>query len=98
VFDKFDRVRRPDVFYAGMMEYDGDLHIRSTTWSRRRRSSADGRDPRGRACHAARDLRDQKYGHVTYFWNGNRSGMFDEGTETYIEIPSDNLPFNERPG
>ena len=21
----------------------------------------------------------QKYGHVTYFWNGNRSGMFDDG-------------------
>ena len=26
-FDKFDRLRVPDVFYAGMMEYDGDLHI-----------------------------------------------------------------------
>ena len=26
-FDKFDRVRRPDVLYAGMMEYDGDLHM-----------------------------------------------------------------------
>ena len=23
----FERVRRPDVLYAGMMEYDGDLHI-----------------------------------------------------------------------
>jgi len=23
--------------------------------------------------------------------------MFDDGTETYIEIPSDNVPFNERP-
>jgi 2,3-bisphosphoglycerate-independent phosphoglycerate mutase len=39
----------------------------------------------------------QKYGHVTYFWNGNRSGMFDDGTETYIEIPSDRVPFEERP-
>jgi 2,3-bisphosphoglycerate-independent phosphoglycerate mutase len=39
----------------------------------------------------------QKYGHVTYFWNGNRSGMFDAGTETYVEIPSDNVPFDERP-
>ena len=26
----------------------------------------------------------QKYGHVTYFWNGNRSGKF-EG-ETYQEV------------
>ncbi len=34
----------------------------------------------------------QKYGHVTYFWNGNRSGKFDDESETYIEIPSDTLP------
>src|SRR5690606_74081 len=39
----------------------------------------------------------QKYGHVTYFWNGNRSGKFDEKNETYVEIPSDTLPFEERP-
>ena len=39
----------------------------------------------------------QKYGHVTYFWNGNRSGTFDDGLETYVEIPSDTLPFEERP-
>ena len=26
-FDKFDRLRVPDVLFAGMMEYDGDLHI-----------------------------------------------------------------------
>ena len=26
-FDKFDRVRVPRVTYAGMMEYDGDLHV-----------------------------------------------------------------------
>jgi len=34
---------------------------------------------------------------VTYFWNGNRSGMFDNSTETYIEIPSDRVPFEQRP-
>ena len=39
----------------------------------------------------------QKYGHVTYFWNGNRSGKFDSGSETYIEIPSDRVPFEQRP-
>ena len=31
----------------------------------------------------------QKYGHVTYFWNGNRSNYFDPTTEEYLEIPSD---------
>jgi 2,3-bisphosphoglycerate-independent phosphoglycerate mutase len=39
----------------------------------------------------------QKFGHVTYFWNGNRSGRFDDELETYVEIPSDTLPFEERP-
>ena len=39
----------------------------------------------------------QKYGHVTYFWNGNRSGMFDERSESYLEIPSDNISFDLRP-
>ncbi len=34
---------------------------------------------------------------VTFFWNGNRSGYFDEALETYVEIPSDTVPFNEAP-
>ena len=39
----------------------------------------------------------QKFGHVTFFWNGNRSGYIDEDLETYIEIPSDNVPFDQAP-
>jgi 2,3-bisphosphoglycerate-independent phosphoglycerate mutase len=39
----------------------------------------------------------QKYGHVTYFWNGNRSGYLDQSQETYIEVPSDRVSFDERP-
>ncbi|MDE0212667.1 MAG: 2,3-bisphosphoglycerate-independent phosphoglycerate mutase, partial [Deltaproteobacteria bacterium] len=39
----------------------------------------------------------QKFGHVTYFWNGNRSGKFDEALEEYVEIASDQVPFEQRP-
>ena len=39
----------------------------------------------------------QKFGHVTYFWNGNRSGKFSEELETYVEVPSDVVPFEQRP-
>jgi 2,3-bisphosphoglycerate-independent phosphoglycerate mutase len=39
----------------------------------------------------------QKYGHVTYFFNGNRSGKFDDTLDTYVEIPSDVVPFEQRP-
>ena len=39
----------------------------------------------------------QKYGHVTYFWNGNRSGKVDESLEDYEEVPSDVIPFEQAP-
>ena len=40
----------------------------------------------------------QKFGHVTYFWNGNRSGMVDAKLEEYLEIPSDNdVTFDQKP-
>ena len=39
----------------------------------------------------------QKFGHVTYFWNGNRSGLHRRVLETYIEIPSDNVEFDTTP-
>lgn len=39
-----------------------------------------------------------KFGHVTFFWNGNRSGYFDETKEEYVEIPSDSgITFNVKP-
>ncbi|HEX7836378.1 MAG TPA: 2,3-bisphosphoglycerate-independent phosphoglycerate mutase [Kofleriaceae bacterium] len=94
----FDRVRRPDAFYAGMMEYDGDLHI-----PRHYLVSPPEIDrPMGELLAQTHIPQlaiseTQKYGHVTYFWNGNRSGMFDSGTETYLEIRSDTVPFEQRP-
>ena len=39
----------------------------------------------------------QKFGHVTYFWNGNRSGYIDNKLETYVEIPSDKVKFDAAP-
>ena len=40
----------------------------------------------------------QKFGHVTFFWNGNRSGYFDQKLETYIEVPCPVLPALRAPG
>lgn len=97
-FDHFDRGARPDVFYAGMMQYDGDLKLPH------RFLVAPPAIERTQGEYLARNgvtqlaiSETQKFGHVTYFWNGNRSGKFDEKTETYVEIPSDTLPFEERP-
>ncbi|MBS1138885.1 MAG: phosphoglycerate mutase [Proteobacteria bacterium] len=95
-FDKFDRVRFPKVTYAGMLQYDGDLKlparflvappaIKDTTGEWFAKS--------GIAQFACSET--QKFGHVTYFWNGNRSGKFDG--ETWQEVPSDVVPFEQRP-
>ncbi|MDL2228839.1 2,3-bisphosphoglycerate-independent phosphoglycerate mutase [Treponema sp. OttesenSCG-928-L16] len=97
-FDKFDRVRRPKVCYAGMMEYDGDMHV-----PKRYLVSPPAIDRTMGEYLAATGVRTlaisetQKYGHVTYFFNGNRTGKFDEKLEDYVEIKSDVVPFEQRP-
>jgi 2,3-bisphosphoglycerate-independent phosphoglycerate mutase len=97
-FTKFDRVRHPDVLYAGMMEYDGDLHLpRHYLVSPPQIERTMGQLLAATGVTQLAISETQKYGHVTYFWNGNKSGMFDEATETYVEIPSDQLPFEQRP-
>ncbi len=97
-FDKFDRVRVPKVVFAGMLEYDGDLHIPSkylVSPPEITNTMSEYMANTGIPVLAISET--QKYGHVTYFWNGNKSGKFDEKLETYIEIPSDVVPFEQRP-
>ena len=97
-FDKFDRKRVPAVLYAGMLEYDGDLHIPSkylVAPPEITNTMSEYMANTGIKVLAISET--QKYGHVTYFWNGNKSGKFDEQLETYIEIPSDVVPFEQRP-
>jgi len=97
-FDKFDRKRVPSVAYAGMLEYDGDLHIPSrylVSPPEITNTMGEYLANAGVAQYAISET--QKYGHVTYFWNGNKSGKFSEDLETYVEIPSDVVPFEQRP-
>ena len=97
-FDKFDRKRYPKVLYAGMLEYDGDAHIPSRYLVNPPEiTNTMGEYLAASGVSQAAVSETQKYGHVTYFWNGNRSGKFDEALETYVEIPSDVVPFEQRP-
>ena len=97
-FDKIDRGRVPDVLFAGMMQYDADVKV-----PRKFLVSPPVIDrPMGQylAATGVRQLaisETQKYGHVTYFFNGNRTGKFDEALEEYVEIPGDNVSFDQRP-
>ena len=97
-FDKFDRIRYPEVIFAGMLQYDGDLlipknflvappHIENTLTETLVANHVKE--------YAVSET--QKFGHVTYFWNGNRSGKVSEELETYEEVLSDTIPFEQRP-
>ena len=97
-FASFDRVRRPAVRFVGMMQYDGDLRLPPRYLVTP--PAIDGTMGQLLAesgLHQVACAETQKYGHVTYFWNGNRSGRFDPSLEEYIEVASDRLPFDERP-
>ncbi len=97
-FDAFQMPKKPKVYYAGMLQYDGDLklpdhflveppHIEHTL-----SEFLVDKGVRSYACSET-----QKFGHMTYFWNGNRSEKFSEELETWEEVDSDIIPFDQKP-
>lgn len=97
-FTKFDRGDYTGVLFAGMLEYDGDLKIPTNYLVEPpviKNTLTEVLCAHGIREYALSET--QKYGHVTYFWNGNRSGKVDESLETYEEIPSDVIPFDQAP-
>jgi 2,3-bisphosphoglycerate-independent phosphoglycerate mutase len=97
-FDKFPRGPKLNVKYAGMMQYDGDALI-----PQKYLVNPPGIDRTVGEYLVKAGIKQlaisetQKFGHVTYFFNGNRSGKFDDSLEDYIEVPSDRVPFEQRP-
>jgi 2,3-bisphosphoglycerate-independent phosphoglycerate mutase len=97
-FNEFNRETYPDVLYAGMMEYDGDLHIPHhflVMPPEIDRTVSEYLCDSGVPSFALSET--QKYGHVTYFWNGNRSGYINDKLEYFMEIPSDKIQFDQAP-
>ncbi len=97
-FDKFDRGDYTGVKFAGMLQYDGDLNIPRHYLVQPpviKNTLTEVLVNAGIAEFACSET--QKYGHVTYFWNGNRSGKVSEELEDYLEIPSDVIPFEQAP-
>ena len=98
ILTAFDRGPLPSVRFAGIMQYDGDLLLP------RRYLVEPPAIERTLGEYLARNQvpqyacsETQKFGHVTFFWNGNRSGHFDAAYEVYEEVPSDRVTFDERP-
>ena len=95
---RFEKKKNVNVLYAGMLEYDGDAHIPHKYLVSP--PEITGTMSEFLVNHGYRQLaisETQKFGHVTYFWNGNRSGKFSDELEEYVEIPSDVVPFEQRP-
>jgi len=97
-FDIFDRVRYPKVVYCGMLQYDGDLNLPKNylVSPPKIKNTLTELLVKNKVRQFAIS-ETQKYGHVTYFWNGNKSGKLDKSLEDYEEIPSDRVSFDERP-
>jgi 2,3-bisphosphoglycerate-independent phosphoglycerate mutase len=97
-FTGFARAHRPNVLFAGMTQYDGDTQrpknflVAPPQIDRPLSELLCAAKVRQWACSET-----QKFGHVTYFWNGNRSEAFDRKLETYVEVPSVAPPFDASP-
>jgi 2,3-bisphosphoglycerate-independent phosphoglycerate mutase len=105
-FDVFDRTddsddeptAAPEVFFAGMLQYDGDALVpKNFLVDPPVIDNTMGQYLCAEGVRSFAISETQKFGHVTYFWNGNRSGYIDDTLETYVEIPSDNVEFNQTP-
>jgi 2,3-bisphosphoglycerate-independent phosphoglycerate mutase len=97
-FDKFPRGPKPKVEFAGMTQYDGDLKL--PTHFLVAPPAIEGTMGELLAGAGVTQLaisETHKFGHVTYFWNGNRSEPFDPARERYVEVPSDGPPLEHRP-
>jgi len=97
-FNEFDRGVVPNVYYAGMLQYDGDLQLPKNFLVNPPNITGTLSEllvKNNIPQYAVSET--QKYGHVTYFWNGNKSEKFSEALETWHEIPSDRVSFDERP-
>ncbi len=89
-FKGFERVEHPKVKYAGLLEYDTEIHLPPKYLV----PPPDIRDVAAQYLGAMKVssyaiAETHKYGHVTYFWNGNRSGYVYPEFEKYEEVASD---------
>ncbi len=98
-FDGFDRVKTPDVLYAGMMVFDEDRNM--PTLQLMGPTKVDyplGRYLVDQKIKQFRLTETQKFPHVTFFFNGGYRKPLDDSLEEYILIDSDKgISFAEKP-
>lgn len=82
-----ETLRLLQTLFVGMMQYDGDLKLPEhflVPPPAINHVSGQYLAANGVSTFACSET--QKFGHVTFFWNGNRSGYFNEDLETFVEV------------
>ena len=88
----------PQTRFVGLMQYDGDLKLPANYLVPPPAiSNVSGQYLCANGINTFACSETQKFGHVTFFWNGNRSGYINADLETYVEIRSDLGPCNLAP-
>ena len=97
-FNKFDRIRFPNIYYAGMLQYDSEIGIpKNFLTSPPNITNTLTEELVKNNINEYAISETQKFGHVTYFWNGNKIDKFSVDLETYEKIDSDIIPFDKKP-
>ena len=97
-FNKFPIKNKPDVYFAGLLQYDADLQIPKkflTSPPKITNTLTETLIKNNINEYAISET--QKFGHVTYFWNGNRTEKFSTELETWEEVASDIISFDKKP-
>ena len=95
-FKPFDRGTVPEIYFAGLTEYDADHHIPKNILV----PPITIEQPLNTflGAHGITQLavsETVKFGHITYYFNGNSYELAPG--EEHLEIPSDSQPFDTRP-
>ena len=88
--------KKMDVFFAGMTEYNSDTHVPEHQLVEPIKIENPLHEFLGQNGISQLAIAETaKFGHITYYFNGNSYDKFDN--EKHIEIKSDTRPYNERP-
>jgi 2,3-bisphosphoglycerate-independent phosphoglycerate mutase len=89
-FNEFPPEEQPNVTYVGIMQYDGDALIpKKYLVPPPTIKNVLSQYLCANNISQFAIAETHKFGHVTYFWNGNRSGYVCKEQEKYIEIKSE---------
>lgn len=95
-FNKFDRGKLPNIFFAGLTEYDSDRHIPKNILVPPVAIESPLNVFLGQNQVSQLAISETvKFGHITYYFNGNSYKKAPK--EKHLEITSDTMPFNTRP-